>query len=185
MTTVLGLMGSPRKGGNTDILLEQVLYGAGQGGAQTSLVRLADLKINDCTGCFSCWNHGECVVKDDMIDLYGKIAAADIIVFATPVYWYGPTALMKAVLDRFVLFNNPKTRPMVRGKKAVLVAPLEESAEAAELLSSMFEKSFRYLEMNFAGRLIVPGVFHKGDVRKQPGVLKSAQTLGRSLATHK
>lgn len=182
MANILGIMGSPRKGGNTDVLLGHLLDGARHAGAETSVVRLADLTIGECTGCFACWKLGACVQQDDMLGLYGRIAAADVLVFATPVYWYGPTALMKAMLDRFVFFNDPKTRTQVRGKRAAILVPLEESVEAADPLVAMFEKSFRYLEMEFAGRLIVPGVFHRNDAIAKPESLEAARALGRSLA---
>ena len=114
--------------------------------------------------------------------IYPKIIASDVVVFGTPVYWYGPTALMKAFIDRFVYFNTPVNREKIRGKTAYIIVPFEEDyQETAKPLVMMFEKSFEYLEMQFDGRLIVPGAGHKGDVLKMPLVLKEAENLGKHL----
>jgi multimeric flavodoxin WrbA len=95
---VLGIVGSPRKNGNTQFLVNIILEGARQAGAETEMVRLADLNIRECDGCHSCWKGRPCVKDDDMNGIYEKIAANDVIVFGTPVFWYGPTGLMKTFL---------------------------------------------------------------------------------------
>jgi len=118
-----------------------------------------------------------------MNNLYPKIIESDIIIFGTPVYWYGPTALMKAFLDRFVFFNCPENREKIRGMKAILAVPFEEdNVETAEPLIRMFEKSFEYLEMVLIEKIIVPGVGKKGEVLKKQEVLDSCYELGKNLA---
>ena len=182
MRRILGIVGSPRKNGNTEILVSGILEGAADGGAETELVRLAELRIGECDGCHACWRGRGCSKKDDMIALYPKIAACDGLVFGTPVYWYGPTALCKAFLDRFVYFNSPKHRALIRGKKAALAVPFEEKDPSAALpLIQMFEKSFAYLEMELAGRILAPGAGRKGAVRSDRRLLAEAFALGRSL----
>jgi len=154
MAHVLGIQGSPRKKGNTHILVEKVLDGARDTGATTDLIQLGAMTIHDCTGC------------------------------GTPVYWFGPTALMKAFIDRFVYFNCPESRPMIRGKRAALVVPFEDTdLEAAAPLVAMFERSFAYLEMELTGTLLVPGVGKKGDVLEHPDQLQAAHALGQRLAS--
>jgi multimeric flavodoxin WrbA len=184
MRRILGVLGSPRKNGNTHGMLETILASAERAGAQTEMVMLADLTIGDCTGCHVCWRSRECPLDDDMNVLYSRIAESDAIVFGTPVYWYGPTAHMKAFLDRFVYFNCPENREMIRGKSAVLAAPWEESGqEAAEPLVRMFELSIAYLEMKLAGTVLAPGVGAPGDILRHPGILASCQALGERLAS--
>jgi multimeric flavodoxin WrbA len=119
-----------------------------------------------------------------MNGVYPMIAESDAIIFGTPVYWYGPTALMKAFVDRFVYFNCPENRPQVRGKSAAIAIPYgDEFSETAEIVVAFFEKSLRYLEMNLVGKVIVPGVSARGDVLHKAESLEEAYELGKRLAT--
>ena len=98
---VLVLVGSPRKGGNTDRLADEFIRGAREAGCQVEKIELRDRQINGCLGCGACQrNGGSCVQKDDMGELYEKWLAADGVVLASPVYFYTWTSQMKAVLDR-------------------------------------------------------------------------------------
>ncbi|MBN1253650.1 MAG: flavodoxin family protein [Deltaproteobacteria bacterium] len=179
---ILAVVGSPRKNGNTHILVSKILEGAGAEGARGDIIFLADVAIRECDGCHACWKGTECSKNDDMNRLYPKIIASDGIVFGTPVYWYGPTALMKGFVDRFVYFNCPEHRVKIRGKPAVLAVPFEEEdPQTAALLRAFFEKSLRYLEMNLIGTLLVPGVSEKGDILEKADRLKEAYDLGRRL----
>ena len=145
---MLGVVGSPRRDGNTHVLVSEVLAGARAAGAAAESVFLADLTIGECDGCHACWRGAECSKADDMNALYPRLADSDVIVLGTPVYWYAPTALMKGFLDRLVYFNCPENRPKIRGKRAVLAVPFEEAdPQAAALLVAIFEKSLAYLEM--------------------------------------
>ena len=91
--TILGVVGSPRKRGNTHTLVSRILEGAAAEGAAAETLFLGDLDIRECDGCHICWKGRQCSKKDDMNKIYPKIIQSDIIVFGTPVYWYGPTAL--------------------------------------------------------------------------------------------
>jgi multimeric flavodoxin WrbA len=177
-------LGSPRPGGNTDTLAAAVLEGARAAGCETESFALRRLTIHPCTGCERCWEKGKpCVFADGAIDLYEAIARADSLLFATPVYWYGPTAIMKAFIDRLVVFNRPQGRPLVEGKAAVLVSAWEEEGpEAAEPLVRLFELSFRYLGLRFVDRLLVDGCGPKGAALQKPLALKRAREIGRGLA---
>jgi len=180
---VLAVVGSPRKGGNTDILVSRIAEGARAGGAQVEIIRLSDLHIRECDGCQACWRGRPCSKDDDMRRLYPKIAASDVIVFGTPVYWYGPTALIKAFVDRFVYFNCEANRPMVRGKRAAVAVVLEEASESTwRPVVEFFEKSLAYLEMELGETIVVPGVGEKGAIHKQPERLEEAYALGEKLA---
>ena len=182
MKKILGVVGSPRRNGNTHILVSRILDGASKAGARTEILFLDDLHINECDGCHACWEGQECSKHDDMNMLYHKIIESDVIIFGTPIYWYGPTALMKAFIDRFVYFNSPENRAKIKGKSAVVAVPFEEETpETAALTVAMFEKSFRYLEMNLAGSVIVPGVGRKGEILKKADKLVEGYELGRKL----
>ena len=126
MKKILGIMGSPRMNGNTHILVNKILKGAEDNGASTEIIFLKDMDIKECDGCHTCWKGKDCSKKDDMNNIYPKIIDSDVIVFGTPVYWYGPTALMKAFIDRFVYFNCEENRAKIRGKLAAVAVPFEE-----------------------------------------------------------
>ena len=117
-----------------------------------------------------------------MNTFYPKIIESDILVFGTPVYWYGPTALMKAFLDRFVYFNCPENRAKIRGKKAILVVPFEEKdEETAAPLVSMFEKSFEWLEIDLIDVLLAAGIGDRGAALKNEHVMNKVFRLGQNL----
>jgi multimeric flavodoxin WrbA len=182
--TLAAFLGSPRPGGNTDTLTEAVLEGARTTGWETRSFHLRALKVHPCTGCDNCWKNGKrCIFVDDGELLYDAMAQADLFLFATPVYWYGPTAIMKAFLDRLVVFNRPQGRPLVRGKAAVLVSAWEEKGtEAAEPLVKLFELGMRYLEIRLIDRLLVDDLGPKGAALQRPDVLARARSLGQSLS---
>jgi multimeric flavodoxin WrbA len=182
MKTILGINGSPRRDGNTSILVSKILEGAKSAGALTEQLNLPDLKVGECIGCNLCWKSGECQQDDDMKRLYPKIAGSDCLVFGTPLYWYGPTALMKGFLDRFYYYCGGEQQGLLKGKEAVLVVVFEENdLQAADATLDMFQRSFDYLGMNFRHRLIVPGVGARGDIWKKTDRVEEAYTLGQNL----
>jgi multimeric flavodoxin WrbA len=147
------------------------------------MVHLGGLQVRECDGCHACRRGRVCSKDDDMRPLYTKIATSDAIVFGTPVYWYGPTALMKAFIDRFVYFNCEANRPQVRGKKAVVAVVLEENREQTwRPVVEFFERSLAYLEMDLAGTIVVPGVGAKGAIQRKPEQLQEAWRVGQRLA---
>ena len=115
---ILGIVGSPRKGGNTEILVEEALTATREAGAQTEVILLADKNIAGCDGCNSCFETGVCKIKDDMQSIYQQLEAADAIIFGSPVYFGGVTAQAKALIDRTFLFLRDRR---LKGK---VVAPI-------------------------------------------------------------
>jgi multimeric flavodoxin WrbA len=183
MKKILSVVGSPRRNGNTHILVSKIAEGAKAKDAEVDELFLADFTIVECDGCHVCWEKDECIKDDDMSALYQRIIQSDVIIFGTPVYWYGPTALMKGFIDRFVYFNCPKNRAKIRGKSAVIAVPFEEeSLEMATPVVEFFQKCFDYLEVNLAGKILVPGVSTRGEIRKKEKSLQQAYELGQTLA---
>lgn len=179
---VLGVVGSPRRHGNTHVLVSKILEGAQARGATGDLLFLEEMAIHECDGCHVCWSGRPCSKQDDMNAAYSMVADADAIVFGTPVYWYCPTALMKGFVDRFVYFNCPENRPKVAGKPAALAVPFEEEdPECASLTVAFFERCLRYLEMDLIGTVLVPGVTRKGEVAYRTDALQEAHHLGEAL----
>ena len=100
---VLILSGSPRHCGNSDMLCDEFMKGALEAGHKVEKIEVARKKIGYCTACYYCRNHnGECVQKDDMAEILDKMIAADVLVLATPVYFYSMNAQLKALIDRTV-----------------------------------------------------------------------------------
>ncbi|WP_090091959.1 flavodoxin family protein [Clostridium uliginosum] len=106
---ILALNGSPRgENGNTEVILKPFLKGFKKAGAEIETVYLKDKNIKHCSGCFTCWTKtpGKCIHKDDMEDLLFKVSKADIIVYATPLYYFTVTGIMKDFMDRMLPLNN-------------------------------------------------------------------------------
>jgi len=183
MKKILTVAGSPRRNGNTHILVSKITEGAKTNGAVVDELFLGDLTIRECDGCHICWKGKECSKKDDMQTVYPKIMQSDIIIFGTPVYWYGPTALMKAFIDRFVYFNCPENREKIKGISTVIAIPFEEDClDTAAPVVDFFESCFKYLQLRFIGKIIVPGVSAKGEINRKTEYLQQAYELGRTIA---
>ncbi len=100
---VLILSGSPRKGGNSDLLCDEFMKGALESGNEVEKIRVSEKKIGYCRACYYCTSHGgECAVKDDMSEIMQKIIDCDVIVLASPVYFYSIDAQLKTLIDRTV-----------------------------------------------------------------------------------
>ena len=180
---VLGIVGSPRKNGNTDILVSEVLRGAMDAGSKVELIFLNDLEIKPCQAICSdyCKSTSNCKIKDDMKKLYNKLFESEIIILGTPIYWYGPSAQCKAFLDRWYAFSHPKYILKMRGKKLILIAPFEESnTSVADPLLEMIIKSVNYLDMKFHGSLLV-SVKEKGAIKQNLEAMKRAYMIGKEL----
>jgi multimeric flavodoxin WrbA len=187
---VLGIAGSPRRGGNTDLLLAEVLKGAESKGAKVKAIILNDLDITPCQHCDACFEAGFCRIKDDMQMVYKELEKADRIVLASPVHFMGVTAQTKAMIDR--------CQALWARKYILKRPPLGDSRERKGLfiavggmkLANLFEPSlatikalFKVLDINFAGELLFPGVDEKGAIKNHPTALKDAFTAGQKLVT--
>ena len=177
---IIALIGSPRKGGNTDILVDEVLRGARTSRHKAKKLYLYDYNILPCLDCRRCKKAESgftCSLMDGMQEIYQKLEESDLIIFGTPIYWYGPTAKMKLLIDRL--------RPYIasgrlKGKKGIIVVPSEEGAACCNSLMEMFRMSFNYLEMEIAGSILAKA-YERGEIEKNPRDLKRAFDLGASL----
>ena len=175
---ILALIGSPRKGGNTDTLVGQILKGSRKSGHASEKIYLYEYKISPCIDCRKC-KKGDliCPINDGMKKIYLKMEHADLIIFGTPIYWYGPTGPMKLLIDRMRPFSaNMK----LRGKQWIAVAPAQEGAGACKPLLEMLSLSFDYLGMKYAGKLLAKAN-ERGEVKGNRKVMDRAYRLGTSL----
>ena len=175
---ILILSGSPRKGGNTDLLVEAFVKGASQK-HHVEVMSVRDYKVNPCMGCNACFKSKDniCAQKDDMSLIYEKMNLADILVIASPVYFYGLSAQLKTVIDRC---HNP-IRDTFRIKKMALL--LVGAATLPELFDSIFVQyklCLNFFKLEDAGRVLVRGVKDKGDI-KNTNALDEAFELGQQM----
>jgi multimeric flavodoxin WrbA len=181
MMKVLGIVCSPRKGGNTEILMKEALRAAQEAGAETRLFHLADKDIMPCDACGACEETGICIVEDDMQDLYSELEEADGLILGTPVYFINVSAQAKAVIDRTYAFLRASK---LRGKvaAALVVARRIGAGQVLSLLYSFFTMH----RMIIAGGAVGYGR-EKGEVIHGPGAspafsaLEEARALGKSL----
>jgi len=186
---VLGLFGSPRRGGNTDILLEEALKGAEMEGAEVERLHLTDFNIIPCRECLQCSNDGKCIILDDMQKVYPKLLEADIIILASPVFFYGVTAWAKALIDRcqalwsrkYILKDESLGKEGKR-RKGFLISvggtKGQRVFEGAILTAKYF---FDVLNSEYVGELVFREVDAKGDILKRPEALQQALEAGRRL----
>ncbi len=186
---VLGIFGSPRRGGNTDILLEEALRGAEKEGAEVERLRLTDFTITPCKECHGCDKTGECVILDDMQKIYPKLAEADVIILASPIFFYGITAWAKALVDRSQAFwarkylvKNPLLGKGGKKRKGFFISvgatKGQKLFEGAILTVKYF---FDALDAEYAGELLFRGIDAKGDILKHPEAIQKAIEAGRRL----
>jgi multimeric flavodoxin WrbA len=178
---VLAFVGSPRIGGNTDTLVDEVLRGAAEGGAITDKVYLARSIIGPCHACDGCAKTGICVQRDDMDDLLARMKRSDVWVFGTPVYWWGASAQFKLFLDRwYAPWHNVETRKVFDNRQAVLVVAMGDTdLSTADPPLGMFKKALRYVGIDIGATVLAPGVNASGEVSKQVKLMQAAREAGR------
>lgn len=178
---VLGIVCSPRKGGNTEIMVEEALTAAREAGAETELVAVAAKNIAPCDGCDSCRVTGICKIDDDMQMIYERLEKADAVIFGTPVYFRNVTAQAKTVMDRTYVFMGKRNGGVkrLRDKVAggIVVARRVGAGQVRDLLASFF----------LSHGMIIAGVGigygrDKGEVRQGVGALPGNSALDEARA---
>ena len=186
---VLGLFGSPRRGGNTDILLKEALKGAQSEGAEAEDLHLADFNIMPCRECLKCFNDGQCIILDDMQKIYRKLLEADIIILASPIFFYGVTAWAKALIDRcqalwsrkYILRDESLGREGKRRKGFFISVGGTKGKRVFEGAILTAKYFFDVINAEYVGELVFREVDAKGDILKHPEALQQAFEAGRRL----
>lgn len=191
MSRVLGIFGSPRRGGNTDLLLEETLKGAAAEGARVEEIRLCDFRITPCSECLSCFNDGACVIPDDMQDIYPRLLEADIVILASPIFFYGITGLAKVMVDRcqalwarkYVL-HDPTLGAESKRRRGFFISvggtKGKRMFEGAVLTVRYFFDAFN---TEYSGELLFRGVDASGDILKDPDAFPQGFSAGRKLVS--
>lgn len=174
---ILVLTGSPRENGNSNYLAEEFMRGAKESGHKVFRFDAAQKDVHPCIACNSCGMDGPCVFKDDFEIVREHIVTADMVVFATPMYYFGISAQLKAVIDRFYAINGQIHAPK---KAALLMTYANTSPKQARPIGSHYDTLIEYLGWSDAGRVIAPGVWTSGSI-KSTGFPKKAYELGKNL----
>ena len=179
---VIGFVGSPRKGGNTETLVAEVLRGAASVGAETEQVSLAKARISPCRACDGCRRGKRCQLEDEMQPLYDKLLEADVIVLGTPIYFWGPSAQAKAFVDRWYAMDQEGVREKLAGKRFLLVCAFADSnLTTASATVSMMRTATEYLGMEFHEPLLAANCWEKGDAAANSALMRKAFELGVKL----
>ena len=185
---VLGITGSPRRGGNTDLLLAEVMRGAASRGAEVKTIVLNDLNFIACQHCDACLKKGKCKYQDDMQMVYRELEQADRIVLASPIQFMGVTAQMKAMIDRcqalwarkYVLKLPPLGNRRERKGFFISVAG-RKVANVFDGALITIKSLFTVLDITYAGELLFRNVDEKAAIAKHPDALHQAFLVGQKL----
>jgi len=185
---VLGIGGSPRTGGNTDILLDRVLESARKKGAQTEKLVLNELDFCPCQECEKMRDDGTCKIEDDMRLVYAGIDESDAVVLASPIFFGSLSAQTKMMIDRFQCMWRAKfiveTVPRVSEKKGAFIA-VEASRKESFLKngSSIVKNFFATAGIIYQEELFCTGTDRKGAIHERDDCLKTAEEIGRRITT--
>ena len=186
---ILGLAASPRKGGNTDILLKSFLEGAAQDGIETEIIHLVDLDISPCMGCETCFEDGQCMIEDDASRVYDKLLLSDMLVLATPVYFYSVSSHAKLLIDRCQCLWARRYKLELRtgsdnGVGVMLSTGGSGGPKMFEGIKLTAKYFFDSLGKKMAGSLTYSNIDRKGSILEHPNALEEAASLGRELIGH-
>ncbi len=171
------LVGSMRKGGNTDLLATAFADGARKHHT-VEIVSVADYQVNPCIGCNTCFEREghQCCQKDDMQVIYEKLKIADVIVVASPVYFYGISAQLKAMIDRL---HTPMRNEFQTKKLALLLVGAASLPDLFDPIIKQYEMVLRFFRLEDGGMVLVRGAKEKGDVSQE--ALQEAYRLGETM----
>lgn len=174
---ILILAGSPRKGGNSDILCDQFAKGAMESGHFVETIRVADKNIGYCRACYACKESGTCVIQDDMAEILSKIIRADVIVLASPVYFYAISAQLKAVIDRTVArWTEVKDKEFY-----YIVTAADAERSSAETTLACFRGYADCVEgAREMGVIYGMGAYEKGEIRNS-SAMAEAYEMGKQV----
>lgn len=184
---ILGINGSPRIGGNTDILLDKSLGGARLKGAETEKIILNKLKFSPCQECENTRDDGICIIEDDMQFVYKKIKKADAIILASPIFFGSLSAQMKMMVDRFqciwkakYIYKKDLYKTMRTG--AFICVAASKRIDFFNNAKSIVRNFFKVISVDYKEELFCQGVDEKGEILKHPEFLKKAFELGERIA---
>ncbi len=175
---IVVLEGSPNRNGSSNFLAERFADGARESGHAVRIIDAAHARIAPCTGCVSCGYEGPCVQKDEMEQIRAEILKADMMVFVTPLYYYGMTAQLKTLIDRFCAFNSSIQQKHM--KSALLAVAWNSDNWTFDALEAHYKTLIRYLNLDDCGEVLGWGCGTLG-MTKRSKYPEQAYRLGKSL----
>lgn len=178
MSKIVILVGSVRKNGNTELLANAFYEGAKQNN-EVEIISVADYEVNPCLGCNSCFQRegNACFQKDDMSIIYKKLSEADILIIASPVYFYGLSAQLKAVIDRL---HTPLRNKFATKKLGLLLVAAASLPTVFDSIKLQYQLILDFFGLEDVGMVLVKGVKDKGDIKDNPAV-EEAFILGKNI----
>lgn len=185
---ILALHGSPRKSGNSELLLDAFIQGAKETLSELEKISLYDLSFSPCIACGECEHLGECILRDHMTDLYPKILKADLIVLSTPIFFYSHPSYVQAFFERFQALWACKYKlnlphPFQKNPKGILLAL---GATSGKKLFEALVRSFKFVMDacwgKYVGGLFFRGIDKKGEILEHKELLEKAKVLGKEVA---
>ena len=175
---IVMLEGNPNRNGSSNMLAESFRKGAEEAGHTVEIIDTAHADIHPCTGCVCCGYEGPCVQKDDVESIRKIILDSDMMVLVTPLYYYGMSAQLKTMVDRFCAFNSSINRKYM--KSALIAAAWNSDDWTFDALNAHYDTLVRYLNMNDMGRILGRGC-GTPSMTKSSAYVRKAYELGRSL----
>lgn len=172
------LMGSPNRNGSTNMLVNEFIRGAEEAGHSCEIVDVCHADIHPCTGCVACGYEGPCVQKDDVEIIRRKLLETDMVVFATPLYYYGMSAQLKTLVDRFCAFNSSLNRRHL--KSALITVAWNTDDWTFEALAAHYKTLVRYINFEDKGMVLGHGCGTPGMTRRS-GFMQKAYRMGLSV----
>jgi multimeric flavodoxin WrbA len=180
-------MGSPRIKGNTDLLLDEALKGAQSQGAEVEKIVIDKLNIAPCREYYACLKDGNCIIRDDMDDIYPRITGADAVIVATPIFFYTVSAQLMLLISRcqalwarkYVLKRTDT--PLKKG--AFIAVGATRGAKMFDGPKLTIHYFFEAINAEYSGELLMRGVDKRGEIKEHPKALADAYELGKKLVT--
>ena len=178
MSNIVILVGSMRKGGTTDLLAQRFAEGAAERNS-VEIISVADYKVAPCIGCNTCFTRegNACFRHDDMDMIYEKLLRTDLLVIASPVYFYGISAELKAIIDRL---HTPMRNTFAIKKLALLLVGAASLPNLFDPILMQYQMVLDFFHLQDCGKVLVRGVKEKGDIIGHPA-MDEAYRLGQSI----
>ena len=183
---ILAIQASPRIGGNTDILTDKALEGAKAKGAEIEKIVLSILKFSPCLECEKINHDGTCLVSDDFQMIFEKIRDADVIIFASPIFFGSVSAQAKILIDRFQctwigkhIFKNDYFKKIKNG--AFIAVEASNRKDFLDNAKSIVKNLFAVIKVKYTQEILATGITEKADILKHQEILKGAFELGQNL----
>ncbi|WML34934.1 flavodoxin family protein [Clostridium sp. OS1-26] len=181
--TLTIINGSPRSNGNTDIIINELLSNIDNDKFTVEVFKLRNMDINDCIGCYACMKNGHCIQHDDMREIYSSIENSDVVIFASPIYWWSVPGTMKKLIDRLFAYYSKENRERLKGKKVITISSLNQVDEQeTNIIRQTYHMLFNSYEITLLDEHYFYGVMEKGKIMEYPTYIETVREIGRSIS---